>query len=166
MKIIEQSRNRMVVRHVPWFLGGVMALMGAAALYASIFKPDTFTSAGEAILAPALGVGALAGAWWFAPLVTLSFDRSEGRIRFRVSRLLRPSVREFDLSRVERIQLQSIRDDGGRLTRLALRTADGVVPLETGYTSADRTRIMAKINAWLDDKAPLPSAPPTVRRWK
>ncbi len=167
MKIIEQSSDRLVVRHVPWFLGGFLTLMGVAALYAAIFKPETFTSTAEAVLVPVLGVGALAGAWWFAPVVTLTFDRSGGAVAFRETRLFRPGTRAFDYSKVERVQLQSHWSDGSRLTRLALRTSSGVVPLETGYTSADREPVMKAINAWLageKQEGPSPSREPTVRR--
>lgn len=164
MKITEQSRERLVIRHTPWFLGGFMWLMGGAALYASAFRQDTFTSTGEAILVPSLGIAMLAGAWWFAPMVTLVFDRAAGRVWFSENRLFHPRTQGFDLSRIERAQLQSNWSDGSRLTRLALRTADGVVPLETGYSSADRTKVMSGVNAWLEGKAPLSSDPPTVRR--
>lgn len=167
MKITEASKDRLVVRHVPWFLGGFMALMGAAALYATIFAPETFRDTAEAILVPTLGVAALAGAWWFAPVVTLVFDRNTVRVTFREGRLFRRSARFFDLDRVERVQLQSQYSDGSELFRLALRTADGVTPLETGYTSADRERVRDAINDWLAGNAPK-SPPtkhqPTVRR--
>ncbi len=167
MKITEQSKDHLVVRHVPWFIGGIMAVLGAASLYASIFKPDSFTSTAEAILVPTLGVAMLGGAWWFAPIVTLVFERTGARVTFRESRLLRPSEKIFDLRRVERVQLQANWSDGSRLTRLALRTEDGVTPLETGYTSADRKEIMKAINAWLAGETPdMENRPqePTVRR--
>lgn len=164
MKITERTRDHLVVRHVPWFLGGFMAVMGVVSLYAAAFKPDSFNSLAEHILVACLGLGVLAGAWWFAPVITLYFDRAQGRIWFRETRLLRPSVRVFDLSNVERVQLQSNWSDGSRLHRIVLRTADGVTPLETGYTSADRTAVMQAINEWLAGETPAPDHQPTIRR--
>ena len=167
MKITEQSKDHLVVRHVPWFVGGFMAIMGAVALYTSIFKPESFTNTAEAILVPTLGVALLGGAWWFAAIVTLVFERTGARMTFRESRLLRPSEKIFDLRQVERVQLQANWSDGSRLTRLALRTEDGVTPLETGYTSADRKKIMKAINAWLaSETLDMENKPqePTVRR--
>ena len=167
MKITEASKTRLVVRHVPWFLGGFMALMGAAAIYAAIFKSETFKSSVEAMLVPSLGVAALAGAWWFAPVVTLVFDRKAGRVIFREGRLMRRSAQVFDLDSVERVQLQAHYGDSSKLFRLALRTTEGVTPLETGYTSADREQVKDAINRWLAGNAPdAPSTKqgPTVRR--
>lgn len=164
MKVAESSENRLVVRHVPWLLGGFMWLMGGAALYAAIFRAGSFASLGEAILVPLLGVAMLAGGWWFAPVVTLDFDRTANRLTFREARLLRLSVRVIDLSKIECVQLQSNWSDGARLTRLALRTADGVTPLETGYSSADRAKVASVINAWLEGEAASQHRQPTVRR--
>lgn len=167
MKITEQSKDHLVVRHVPWLLGGFMAIMGLVALYATIFKPESITSTAESILVPILGLGALGGAWWFAPIVTLTFDRQAGRVTFSEARLFRPSIKEFKISRVKRIQQQSNWSDGSRLTRLALKTTGGIVPLETGYTSADRDKVMKAINAWLAGKATTTTnrpQDPTVRR--
>ncbi len=168
MKIVERTSDRLVIRHTPWFVGGFMWLMGGAALYAAVFGADDLDDPLERLLVAALGAGVSAIAWWFAPLIEVAFDRRAGAVAFTETRILRRDVRRFPLSREIRVAQQAEHDEGARLTRLALRTPGGVVPLERGFGSADRNAVEAEINRWLDGEAPDPAPPdaggPAVRR--
>ena len=68
MRVIQQTKDRLRVRHTPWLLGGVMWLMGAAALWAGLFDAQAIDDLWERALVGALGLATLAGAWWFAPM--------------------------------------------------------------------------------------------------
>lgn len=164
MKIVEQSKQRMVVRHEPWWLVGAMILMGLAPIYAALFKAETFDSLAQQALVVCIGVATLIGAWWIAPVVTLDFDRRSGRVIFRETRLFLPKVRSFDLAGVARAMVEAHWDDGNRLTRLVLRTADGVIAVENGYSSAERDEIAQQINDWLAGKTVYAPPTPAVRR--
>jgi len=164
MKIIEQSKDRLVVRHCPWVLAGVMALMGAAAFYHVIFDADSFHNLAERRLVAGLGAVCLMVVWWFAPVVKLEFDRRAGRVLFRESRLFRTTARAFDLNRIGRAQIERNQRGIGSLTRLVIRTLDGVTLLDTGFSSFNRTKAMAEINDWLEGKTASQPQQPTVRR--
>lgn len=140
---------------MPWLLGGVLLMFGAAALFGAA---TSFGAQGEyagPLGIGALGLGVLLFGWWFAPVVELEFDRGAGLVRFSEIRLYRRLRREFPLTPQTRVAQQADHNDGARLTRLALRTDEGVVPLERGYGSGDRNAIEAEINGWLSgDVAP------------
>jgi hypothetical protein len=134
-----------------------MWLMGAAALWAGLFDAQAIDDMWERALVGALGLATLAGAWWFAPMIDLEFDRAAGSVRFTEIRILRSHRREFPLTPQTRVAQEADHDEGARLTRLVLHSDVGVAPLERGYGSGDRNAIEAEINDWLKGAGGAPS---------
>ena len=164
LKVIEKTATRLLVRHMPWLLGGLLFLIGAAALIVAISEVGSTDDIVEPFFIGLIGVGTLLFGWWFAPVVELDFDREAGLLRFSEIRLYRRRDRDFPLTPQIRVGQQADYDEDARLTRLVLRTANGVVPLERGYGSGDRNAIEAEINAWLAETPPAGARPPAPPR--
>ena len=107
----------------------------------------------ERFLIGALGLAALWVAWRFFCFLHIIFDREAGHVDHRSIRPFGSSRKHIDLGRVEKAQVQANWDgDGSRLTRLALETVDGPIPLEYGYGPADRRRLESAVNQWLTQR--------------
>ena len=141
-----------MLRHRPWFVSVVLWIAGFGAIVAALRAAADMSHlpmpVGQ-IFVLAIGLVCIVAGWWLAPVLTLRFDRSAALVEFREQRLFRTRRRHFDLSEVRRVRRQTIWSGRVKLARLALETADGVTPLEIGYTGADRTVVEAAINAWL-----------------
>lgn len=149
MKIIENTEDRLVIEHKPWFLAGITCVMGAVALFAAITVRG-IGSVAEHFLVAALGVGALWVAWYFFAFLRITFDRARGHVRHRSIRPMGSRSKHIDLGRVMGARVEANwNGDGARLTRLTLETVDGPIPLEYGYGAADRRELETAINEWL-----------------
>ena len=147
MRILEQNRNRLIVRHVPRVALGAMLLLIGGGLYVVFF--DDVRLLDRLITVPiTLSMAALA--WWFMPVVELVFDRREGVLTFVERRLFNTRERYVRLTDIQKVSLDWERhSEGTPSNRLVLDTKDGAIPLERGYGPVDRAGIRTAINDWL-----------------
>ena len=149
MKIVENTDRRLVIEHRPWFLAGATYAMGLAALYGAITGKQ-INSLAEHVLVAALGVGVTFAAWYFFAFLRITFDRDTGQIEHRSLRPLGSRSWFAGLDQVQGARVEARwSDEGARLTRLVLETADGRKPLEYGYGPGDRGALEEQVNEWL-----------------
>lgn len=97
MRIVEQTPERLHVRHRPWFAWGVMALLIGGSLWEVLTA--RLGPVDHAIYAAVLPHMAVL-AWWFLPVIALTFDRASGTVTFRETRLIGSKIRRFAMSEV------------------------------------------------------------------
>ena len=148
MRIVENTDQRLVIKHRPWFLAGLMWAMGLAALYGAVTGKQ-ISSLGEHVLVAALGIVVCAAAWYFFAFVRITFDRGTGQVERRSLRPFGSRSRFIPLAEVQGAQIDAQWSDGARLTRLTLETEDGRVPLEHAFGPVDRRALEATVNEWL-----------------
>lgn len=152
MEVVQSSEHELVIRDRPWLFGGMLWLMGLAALYAAITGKIEDQGTDPELLrlfVGALGLGACGFAWWAFPFQTFRFDRLRGLFTRRKVRLLHVSEEQLPLAMVEKAMIQSNWSDDTRLERLALVANGAPLPLEVGYGGAGRTGMAETINGWL-----------------
>lgn len=148
MKVASTSYEHLTVESTPWFVTGTTWLLGLAALLGAFFTDDMGFA--ERLLVFALGAGICAVAWKLMPFISLDFDRPDGTLVVTHARVTGTKQTKYALSDIERTMVQIDNTDSAGLERLALKTADGVIPIEFGYFSTPRKDVMAEINAWLE----------------
>lgn len=148
MRVVENTDRRLVIEHRPWFLAGMIWLMGLAALWSAVTGADMDGWA-ERLLVLALGLGTCWAAWYWFAFLRITFEREGGTVEHRAIRPLGSRTRVMDLGIVQGARLEANWSDGARLTRLVLETERGRAPLEFGYSGADRTALEAAVNEWL-----------------
>jgi len=149
MRIVENTDRRLVIEHRPWFLGGMLWLMGLAALYSGVAGAG-MDGWPERLLVLALGIGTTLAAWYWFAFLRITFDRDRGQVEHFARRPFGSRWKYLDLDRIRRAQVEADWSDSGtRLTRLSLATEDGMAALEYGYGSGDRRQLEDAVNEWL-----------------
>lgn len=151
MKVVEETPERLLIDHSPWFLRLVLWGMAATFLAVALTGPSDFgdDATGRAVVgALGLGVGLLG--WIYAPRVSLLLDSRAGVFEHHETRPFGCGrMHAWPLISVRRARRQSEWSDSARTHRLALETDDGLHPLERGYGPRDRDDIVETINEWL-----------------
>ena len=148
MQVVEKTEEKLVIEDRPWFLAGVVWLLGLAALYAAI--AGQLRGSGETLLVLALGVGTSVIAWHFMPFQRFEFDRESGTLTRTIARVTGSKKEVRPLSTIRQAASQGNLNDGARLERVALLTDDEPYPLEFGFSGTSRTEVIRAINAWLE----------------
>ena len=148
MKIANTSYDHLTVESRPWFITGATWLLGLAALLGAFFEDDMGIA--ERLLVFALGVGVCAVAWRLMPFTSLDFDRTNGTLVVTHAHVTGAKQTEYALADIERTLVLIDNTDSAGLERLALKTTEGVKPIEFGYFNTPRKPVMAEINAWLE----------------
>ena len=147
MKVVAKTDACLVLQDRPWFLAGIVWILGLAALYGGITGRGIDGWA-ERALVLALGVGVSAIAWWFFGFLTLTFDLRSGEIQQTFQRLGSTRQNRLALAATDRIATESDSDTRAT-TRLILETGSARIPLELGYSGGDRRTLADEINAWI-----------------
>lgn len=148
MQVVEETEEKLVIEDRPWFLAGVVWLLGLAALSAAIL--GQLRGPGETLLVLVLGAGTTAIAWYFMPFQRFEFDRASGTLTRTIARVTGSKKEVRPLSTICQAASQGNLNDGARLERVALLTDDEPYPLEFGFSGTSRTEVIKAINAWLD----------------
>jgi hypothetical protein len=149
MRVIHQTPEMLVIEDRPWFIAGVIWLMGLAAIYAAV--AGQLRSTGETILVLALGIGTSAIAWYFLPFQRFVFDRVNGTLARKIARVTGSKHETRSLNTIRQAASQGEWSaEGSRMERVALLTDDGPYPLEFGFSGTSRTDVIKAINVWLD----------------
>ena len=148
MKVAHKSDDHLTVESKPWFITGLVWLMGLGAILGGMVNPDMALA--ERILVVVLGVAFCAAAWWLMPFISLDFDRPKGTLTVTHARITGAHQNLYNLADIDRSLVQYDTTDGADLERLALLTGKDVTPVEFGFSSASRRNVMAEINAWLE----------------
>ena len=147
MRITHNTAERLIIEDRPWFIAGLVWVLGLAALSAALLGQTDGT--GETILVLALGVGACAIAWRFLPFQRFEFDRPNDTFRRRIARVTGAKIEARQLSTIRQAASQGNWSEGARMERVALLTDEEPYPLEFGYSGSSRAEIIEAINAWL-----------------
>lgn len=158
MQIVENTPVKLHLRHRPWVLWGMMALLIGGAFRNLVF--EDLDPVDWAIHVPVI-LGMIGLTWWFMPAVDVVLDRATGLVTFAERRLTGSSIRRYPLAEVGRVSLRYERHQNmtPRLNRLFLEMGTDEVALERGFGPCDRTRIASEINRWLDPGNPAPVEP-------
>ena len=141
--------RRLVIEHRPWLLAVATYTMGLAALYGAVTGKQ-INSTAEHLLVTALGIGVTLAAWYYFAFLRITFDRDAGQVEHRSLRPIGSRSWFVDLARVRDVRIEATwSDQGSRMTRLVLETADGRKPLEYGYGPGDRSALETAVNEWL-----------------
>lgn len=152
MKLVERTPDRLVLEHRPYLLGGMVWVMGTAALITGVLGIET--SGWERLFITVLGIGVVAMAAVFFPFVRITFDRRAGMVERRRAHIDRARVLNVPFAELSRVRQEASWSDGARLTRLVLELRNGtVIPLETGYSSRDLDQIETEVMSWLTEPA-------------
>ena len=151
MRITHETHERLIIEDRPWFVAGMVWLLGLAAISAVV--TGQMDGIGEAILVLALGIGAAAIALHFLPFQRLEFDRANNTFTRTIARVTGSKQEVRLLSTIRQAASQGDWSEGGtRMERVALLTDDGPYPLEFGFTGTSRSDVIQAINAWLNPK--------------
>lgn len=161
MQVTYASKDRLVLVDRPWLFAGMVWAIGLAALWSALtgdVEANGLDPWVGQLFVSAIGFGSCLLAWWAFPFQEIVFDRGRRLIIRRVKRPLAPKVEEVPLAQFEKAVVGSNWDDGNRLERLELVLADRTWPLEWGYSSSKRGKIVEAINSWHAGEA-VPGAP-------
>lgn len=158
MRIVQETRQRLHVRHRPWFAWAAMALLVGSAFWSFAFKD--LDPIDWALYIPVV-VGIISLTWWGMPAVDLIFDRKEGCLIFEERRFTGLFRRSYPLTEIRRVSVryERHRNMTPRLNRLFLETATGEVALERGFGPYDRKGVAIIINRWLEPALPADPEP-------
>lgn len=160
MRIVENTRDRLVLRHSPWLTSGLcLAAGGGSILHMLLAWPDM----GLKDVAMMTGVVIMSGAtaWFFGRWIELRFVRHSGQLT--MERRLLPFLdlamhrRTIPLQAISQVELQSYLDDI-RMWRVALVTDPARLPPEPRAALARRERLR-KIHILLSPEGTFPMVP-------
>ena len=168
MKVIENTRDRLVVRSTPWIMGIILALIvvGLSGVSLSAFLADDTEKAISSFITGPIFAGAA-----FALFVRrdeLVLDSDTGTMEIRHATVFRRSVERLDLKRFKRASTQTRYSSEGssRMQRVALLMADphtkDIHNISPAYRSGpDAENAATAINDWLkaDSTAKVKTAP-------
>lgn len=152
MKIVENTPDRLVLEHFPWFLGGFTWIMGLAAFTTGVLGIKT--DGGERLFVVALGLGVMAMAAVFMPFVRVTFDRKAQLVERRPAHIDKARVLTVPFADFKRLRQEAHWSDNARLVRLVLELKDNrLVPLETGFSSQNLDPVEAEVQSWFEAAA-------------
>lgn len=157
MKIASSSHDLLVLKDRPWFLGGMIWLVGLAATWAALtgkVEDNGLDPLWGQLLVGSIGLGCCLLAWWAFPFQDIRFDRTRRVIVRHIKRVPGGRREVVPLDEFRRAKVGLHHDDGSRLERLELELEDRTWPLEWGYSSASRGPLADAINGWLAGEVP------------
>lgn len=153
MRIETNTQDRLVVISRPWIVTVTLMGLGALAVFESVLSRNLDSFALRSMIF-ALGLGILWLGWAKSPFLTLDFDRPSGTLTVTHHRITGKTSRILALTDIHGALHESEWSDGSRLNRLALRTRDGSLPVEFGFSNASRQNFADAIDAWIGHDSP------------
>jgi hypothetical protein len=157
MGVQSNAEGVLVVHNSTVWLSAVFAVIGAILIYAA------FASGDNRLFRPALFVGVFAVV--FLNKSTFVFDSTQRTVRWQIMRFGWRSAGSLPFDTIKDVVLQSAPGRSGRFTyRLAMLTAEGPMPLSSGYGD-NSERCLARQSQILQlvrpGQATAATAPPT-----
>ena len=152
MKVVEDTREELILEDTPTFLAAMVWFMGLLLLALAITGSED--GPGVKLLLGLLGLGITAMAWHFFPFQRITFSRTDAEMVRRIARITGANTDSLAIPSIERAASQGNWSDGTRMERVVLLTADGPYPLEFGYSGTSRKPVIDAINQWLEAEDP------------
>ncbi len=147
MKITKMDKQQLTVCDRPWLFAGLMCAFGLFCIFTGLSGGADEGAALRALFF-VIGLGVLYITHRYLCFQTIVIDKVRKKIHHTVYRITGPSQSVYPLNDISRVVAECDTEESG-MRRLSLRSDKELIPLESGYTSAEREKLAETLSEWL-----------------
>lgn len=147
MKITKMDKQQLILHDRPWFFAGLMGAFGVFCIFTGLSGGADEGAALRALFF-VIGLGVFYIIHRYLCFQTIVIDKVRKKIHHTVHRITGSSQFVYPLSNISRVVAECDTEQTG-MRRLSLRSDRAIIPLESGYTTAEREKLAKTLSEWL-----------------